>query len=100
MSGEEQQSPPAVERPTMPTETVLRNSATFYRRRADGVMELAFCPVATLPGGQQALVPEAFVIEFHGDAWERFKREVLADGVKPPTIETVQGLPPGLRNGG
>jgi hypothetical protein len=89
---------PAVTAPTMPVEHTLTNSHTFYQRTVGGGMQVKFLPIVMTPSGAVP-APEAYVIVFNPDGWERFKREVAADGVKPPTIETARHFPGGLLNG-
>ena len=89
---------PAVTSPTFPWEMVLHNSVTFYQRMVGGGMQLKFCPLAATPQGYAPL-PPGFTIEFNPDAWERFKREVEADGEKP-RIETFRSFGGGPLNGG
>lgn len=89
---------PATTAPTLPTEHTLNNSATFYQRRVDGGMIVKFVPIVMTPNGAVP-APDAYCVSFSVDGWERFKREVAADGVKPPSIETVRHFPGGLLNG-
>lgn len=90
---------PAVTSPIMPVEHTLTNSHTFYQRTIDGGMLVKFLPIVMTPSGGVP-APEAYVVTFNADGWERFKREVAADGVKPPAIETARHFPGGLLNGG
>jgi hypothetical protein len=90
---------PAVTAPTLPTEHVLNNSVNFFQRLVGGSMQLKFVPLVVLPDGRSVPAPEAYVVLFNPDSWERFKREVAADGMKAPGIETVRHFPGGLLNG-
>lgn len=89
---------PAATAPTFPVEHTLNNSHTFYQRTVGGGMDLKFVALVTLPDGRNIPSPEATVIRFGPEPWERFKREVEADGDKP-RIETVRHFPGGLLNG-
>lgn len=89
---------PAVTAPTFPVEHALNNSVTFFQRTIDGGMDVKFVALVTLPDGRNLPSPEATVIRFNPQAWERHKREVAADGEKSK-IETVRHFPGGLLNG-
>lgn len=89
---------PPVTAPTLPHEIILHNSANWYQRLVGGGMALKFCPLVQTPGGWVPTTP-GFVVEFGPEAWERFRAEVAADGVKS-RIETHRTLPGGGLNGG
>lgn len=88
---------PSVTAPTFPIEHVLNNSHTFFQRTIGGGMDLKFVAlVATQHGNMPA--PDATVVRFNAESWDRFKRECMADGDKP-RIQTVRHFPGGLLNG-
>lgn len=91
---------PDVTAPVMPTEHTLNNSHTFYQRTIGGGMLLKFVPLVARGDGSVVPAPEAYVVAFSPEGWERFKREVSLDGVTPPRVETVRTFPGGLLNGG
>lgn len=90
---------PAVTAPTFPIERMIWNSETFYQRDIAGNMIVKLVPLINTQRGN---VPhaEALCIVYSPAGWERFQREVAADGVKAPTIETTQHFPGGFLNGG
>lgn len=90
---------PPLTAPVLPLEVVLHNSTTFYQRMIGGGMQLKFAPLVQTPAGYVPTTP-GYVVEFGAEAWERFKREVAADGERPPQIETVRHIPGGPLNGG
>lgn len=83
---------PAVTAPTFPWEIMLNESAVFYQRLIGGGMAVKFVAVAMTQGGWAPL-PPGVVIVFNDKTWERFKREVAADGEKAPMIETATHVP-------
>lgn len=90
---------PAVTAPTFPIERVIWNSETFYQRDIAGNMIVKLVPLIATTGGN---VPhaEALCFMFSPEGWERFKREVAADGAKAPLIEAMRHFPGGFPNGG
>lgn len=89
--------PPATA-PVLPLEVVLHNSVNWFQRLVGGGMQVKFAPLVQTPAGYVPTTP-GYVVEFSADAWERFKREVAADGVKAPAIETVRHFPGDPLNG-
>lgn len=80
--------------PVLPWQIGLNNSVTHYRKRDDGGMVLCFTPGMDAPGGGFAMVPgPQCQIAFSPEAWERFQREVAADGVKSK-IAVSRVVPP------
>lgn len=86
---------PALTAPVLPVETTFDNAAMLYQRTIGGGMLLKMLPlVATAQGTMPT--PHAYVAKFSPEGWERFKREVAADGVKAPAVETARTIPGGL----
>lgn len=90
---------PAQTAPTLPVEHFLHYSATFYQRQIGGGMLVKFVPLVATPAGNVP-APEAYCVEFSPEGWDRFKREVAADGARGPVIETARHVPGGFLNGG
>lgn len=88
---------PAVTAPTAPWEIVLHNSTTFFQRMVGGGMLLKFLPVVATPEGYVP-VPPGVGVEFSAEAWERFKREVEADGERP-RVQVARSFGGGPLNG-
>lgn len=89
---------PDVVAPLFPTEHVLNTSQAFFQRLLGEGMQIKFVAVIVTPRGPLP-APEATVINFTKEGWERFKQAVEADGVLPPAIETAIHIPGGLLNG-
>lgn len=81
--------------PVMPWDIRFNNSVTHYVRRADGGMVLVFTPGVAAPdgSGRMMVTPPAIGVQFSAEAWERFKREVVADG-KTSGITLATSIPP------
>lgn len=79
--------------PFMAYETLIPNASVNYVDRDDGGIELCFTAMQPIGPGQLALIPPRIRIMFDAGGWERFKREVAADGAQSGIVR-AGSLPP------
>lgn len=80
--------------PVLPVASVVTSHFEHYQSRPDGGMTLIVTPTwPSREGDGYVLVPPQLRIVFDKDGWERFQREVAADGVRS-SIAVSREIPP------